>query len=930
MAASFLDTATASLYAPRSHAFTARAGPSAATFSIASDLVAGSTATTVTLGEGASISSDIDFNGDQDWYAVTLEAGYIYNFSLNGAGASPLDDPYLELLDASGTVLASDDDSGGGLNSRLTYFAATGGTYYVSAESYLHAAPATNSGGYTLSLGPKAAPVTDTVGQTAASAAHLPLNHVQAGTIDTPGDQDWFAVDLTAGNGYDFDIHGLGGLDVKLSLYDSAGNLIAQNDDFASSLDSHIDFEADASGHYYLGVAASDTSAYGSFTVTASDGARPLLTDSIDWGAKLNVAGGVVHVYFAANGETFDGETSLGWTASEQQAALAALGVFANVVNLTFVQTTSAAQADFKLVTVASLTGLGESTQAYMNPPGTSNAGVGVFARDGAGWDDLRPGGLGFTTLLHEFGHGLGLAHPFDAGGSSTVMTGVFDANDYSDYGVQNQGVYTIMSYNDGWRSGPPAMIGDWTYGADLLHGYEQTPMAIDIAALQGKYGANTSFHSGDDVYSLVPSGSTWGLSAIWDGGGIDTISAQALTSDPGSVVITLQAATMFYTGAGSGGDVSYLENVQSGFTIAQGVIIENAIGSVFNDVIYGNAVANHLSGLDGIDYLAGMDGNDVLSGGAGADALDGGAGVDTADYASAAGGVTVFLGGPQLNAGDAAGDSYVSIENVGGSAFADILGGDAGDNTIAGNGGNDWLFGSGGTDALQGGSGNDVLDGGAGGDALDGGAGIDVASYRNAAAGIRLDALSATGNLGDAAGDTLSNVENIWGTDFDDTIYGDDSGGQVYGFSGNDILAGRGGNDVMYGGTGADYISGGAGTDDFFYLSWSNHVNQYSTPEPYEGGDTITDFQHGVDHITVSRYWFGFGNIAGPAAGLTSADAGFVTAGSIATTAMPTFFWNAATGVLEFDPDGTGAAAKVVLATLAGATLTLSDIWTA
>ena len=79
------------------------------------------------------------------------------------------------------------------------------------------------------------------------------------------------------------------------------------------------------------------------------------------------------------------------------------------------------------------------------------------------------------------------------------------------------------------------------------------------------------------------------------------------------------------------------------------------------------------------------------------------------------------------------------------------------------------------------------------------------------------------------------------------------------------------------------------------------------------------------------SRYWFGFGNIGGPAAALTAQHADFVSNGSAAATTKPTFFWNAATGVLEFDPDGSGAGAAVNIATLSNVpTFTLSDIWTA
>jgi Ca2+-binding RTX toxin-like protein len=96
------------------------------------------------------------------------------------------------------------------------------------------------------------------------------------------------------------------------------------------------------------------------------------------------------------------------------------------------------------------------------------------------------------------------------------------------------------------------------------------------------------------------------------------------------------------------------------------------------------------------------------MEGGAGADALDGGTGTDTASYASAAVGLTANLSTPASNTGDAAGDTYTSIENLTGSAHADSLTGNAGDNVLTGGTG---------ADALDGGAGNDVLEGGAGND---------------------------------------------------------------------------------------------------------------------------------------------------------------------------------------------------------------------
>jgi serralysin len=141
--------------------------------------------------------------------------------------------------------------------------------------------------------------------------------------------------------------------------------------------------------------------------------------------------------------------------------------------------------------------------------------------------------------------------------------------------------------------------------------------------------------------------------------------------------------------------------------------------GSRFNDIIEGGKFANTFWGDDGNDLLKGKVGNDTLSGGngddklyggAGADHLNGGAGRDTASYWDAASGVEVHLGNTSANKGEAAGDSYVSIEVVDGSRYNDILVGDAGSNIFWGDAGNDALNGGAGADILGGGAGSDTF----------------------------------------------------------------------------------------------------------------------------------------------------------------------------------------------------------------------------
>ncbi|MGL4962386.1 MAG: hypothetical protein ACRC67_14215 [Inquilinus sp.] len=215
---------------------------------------------------------------------------------------------------------------------------------------------------------------------------------------------------------------------------------------------------------------------------------------------------------------------------------------------------------------------------------------------------------------------------------------------------------------------------------------------------------------------------------------------------------------------------------------------IEIKIGSNFNDVLVGTDPSNFSP-----------DGADVLEGGAGADRLDGRDGIDTASYAHSAAGVTVSLATGVASGGDAQGDVFVSFENLWGSAFADTLAGDAGSNT---------------------------LEGGAGADALHGGAGIDTASYAHSAAGVQVDLAHGTATGGDAAGDSLSGIENLIGSDHDDILKAGLVNSTLSGGAGDDTLKVNRG-DV----TGGDVFDGGAGFDTVLYTD----------------GQAVVDLQLGV-----------------------------------------------------------------------------------
>jgi len=126
--------------------------------------IAASTATTATISVGGTVTGSLETAGDHDWYAITLTAGQTLVFSEDGSGLTPRQDSYLSLRDASGNVIAWNDDSGGTLNSSIYFQVTTSGTYYLDAGAWdtqsQDSPPATNTitGTYTLSVKTYAAP----------------------------------------------------------------------------------------------------------------------------------------------------------------------------------------------------------------------------------------------------------------------------------------------------------------------------------------------------------------------------------------------------------------------------------------------------------------------------------------------------------------------------------------------------------------------------------------------------------------------------------------------------------------------------------------------------------------------------------------------------------------------------------------------------
>ena len=348
----------------------------------------------------------------------------------------------------------------------------------------------------------------------------------------------------------------------------------------------------------------------------------------------------------------------------------------------------------------------------------------------------------------------------------------------------------------------------------DLISGTEGDDEIFGPAGVRIVTGAgnDTVFGLGGNDFASLGAGDD-----VFDGGeGSDGVE---YFLDPGTLGVVADLALGTATDPSGGTDTL--------------ISVERVFASINDDTIYGDDLNNVFVGEDGADFIDGRGGFDLI------------------DYD--------FEAGPQAVTVDLAAqigiDSYgkidtlIAIEDVFGTALADILSGDAtgnflygrvgndtilgldGDDRLFGDPGDDLLFGGLGVDTLLGGEGNDILFGDADSDDISGGFGADLifgGDGDDTLFGFQISATEDTRVDGDdfidggAGNDSIQagpGNDIVIGSEGDDSLYGGDGSNTLVGGPGDDLLQDGSGTSILIGGTGANAILSGGGADVIYFL---------------------------------------------------------------------------------------------------------------
>lgn len=780
---------------------------------------------------GGSVTGNLETINDRDWFAITLVAGTSYTFRQESIS---LADPLLRLRDGNGVLITSNDDGGGGLNSQITYTAATTGVYYLEANTADAGQPA-GTGTYRITAAvngsPPPAPVDDYGSQAGAgNLGTVAVGSSSTGLINYGGDHDWFAVTLSAGSIYRIRQEAGTLADPRFSLRNAIGVVLTGDDDSGGGQNAQVDFTATSSGTYYIDANSADGNGTGTYTVrltllygapviasnagsTALEGGTDIVTSAeLSTTDPDSSASAIVYTLtsLATNGTLTRNGTAIALNGTFTQA-----DINANLIAFTHngSETTSGSFGFSVTDGTTSFTGRTFNfavTPVNDAPTATGLQGDSVTTTEPAGGGSTLPAvriDAGGNATLADVDNlnfnGGSIRFAITAGGAAAQDQLSFDTAAVTIAG----GSISVGGTAVGTVSGGGAGAGDLVVALNA----NATPARVQ-ALIRAVQFTNTG---GDNPTAGVRTITT----TLNDGGGTanggtstlvvtSTVTVVAVDDAPTAVAdsgTTTEAATTVISPLANdtdpdGGTIGYA--LINGVAVAVGASTMLASGATVTRNADNTLTYNPNNAFN---YL-------VSAATAAATGASNGSAIDSFSY--------------QLAPGTSSTTVSVTVNGIDGAGSE--LRGDAGNNTLTGTAASDYFnLSQGGNDSVGGGNGNDAFFFGAAftaADSVDGGAGA------NDQIGLQGDYTGA--NALTLGASTISNVEVIAalpGFSYSiTTVDANIPAGQNLIFYGTNLAAGNNftvnvsaetnGTVTIYGGLGTDTFTGGAGNDGFYF----------------------------------------------------------------------------------------------------------------
>jgi hypothetical protein len=398
-------------------------------------------------------------------------------------------------------------------------------------------------------------------------------------------------------------------------------------------------------------------------SLSATQAGGQITRENYSWSAPLGTAAAPVTYGFLDKAPAatygYEADSFSRVNDAERAAVVATLAEWAAVANITF-------QAVDPKAFTGSATMLFANFNQKIDDAGEDAGAAHAYApitkdrsfasREGDVWfnlssspyNDIYSGSNDYSTLLHEIGHAIGLAHPGDYNAGDTKEPSTYENR--AEY-IEDSLQYTVMSYFDAAKTGANHTFANFTYQS-------VTPLRDDIVAIQRLYGANMNTRTDDTTYGFNSKADSKAFHltddieavfAIWDAGGTNTLDLSGYDTNQ---LLDLRPGAFSNAGA-----------LTKNISIALGTVIHNGIGGSGADKITGN---------DSNNELRGNDGDDTIDGGRGNDTIDGGDGHNVAAYEGPKNNyaITITAGAAAFTIDDKVGtdgsDTLTNIQNLG------------------------------------------------------------------------------------------------------------------------------------------------------------------------------------------------------------------------------------------------------------------------